>query len=68
MGIGTTLFGIRREYHDTIIKRWKRMGRPSLPALAPYAAYALTVEMFFQICIAADIISSDRVSNRTDIE
>jgi hypothetical protein len=34
---------------------------------APYAAFVLTVEIFFQIAVAAGLISSERPSNRTDI-
>jgi hypothetical protein len=39
----------------------------SLDNFAPYAAYALTIEVFFQIALAAGLIATERVSNRTDI-
>jgi hypothetical protein len=35
--------------------------------VAPYAAYALTVELFFQIALGAGLIGGERPSNRTDI-
>lgn len=34
---------------------------------APYAAHVLTVEVFFQIALAANLISSQRPSNRVDV-
>ena len=38
-----------------------------LISYAPYAAHVMTVELFFQIALAAHIISTDRPSNRVDI-
>lgn len=34
---------------------------------APYAAHVLVVELFFQIALAANLISAERASNRIDI-
>lgn len=50
-----------------IVQRWADAGFPSLAAHASYAAYVLKVELFFQIALAANLISSDRASNRADI-
>ena len=49
-----------------ILRRWLMSERP-LSIFAPYAAHILTVELFFQISLAADLISSDRPSHRVDI-
>ena len=35
--------------------------------MLPYAAYLVEVEIFFQLALEADLISSERASNRTDI-
>lgn len=53
--------------HETIRKRWKRAGYPNLKDYAPYAAHVLSVEIFFQIALAANLISTERSSNRVDI-
>lgn len=50
-----------------IIHRWLESGRPALDEYAPYAAYVLTVEVFFYLGLAASLISPDRASNRVDI-
>lgn len=50
-----------------IIQRWSDAGFPSLAEYANYAAHVLKVELFFQISLAANLISSDRASNRADI-
>jgi hypothetical protein len=60
-------FNIDQRFHAEIIKRWAIQGKPPLQLFAPYAAFVLTVEVFFQICLAANLISADKPSNRTDI-
>lgn len=60
--------GIPPQYHEPLIERWIVRGpqRP-LSEHAPYAAHVLTVEMFFQIALAARLIGTQRASNRVDI-
>jgi hypothetical protein len=60
-------FGVKPQLHAQVAERWKRSGARTLPEFAPYAAYALTVETFFQIALAAGLIAAERVSNRTDV-
>ena len=67
LGMAVKFFDIPQRYHSTLIGRWKDLGHPPLSKFAPYAAYVFTVEMFFHISIAANLISSQRPSNRADI-
>lgn len=53
--------------HARITKKWLVDYNPPLVKYAPYAAYVLTVVLFFKIAIAANLISNERPSNRTDI-
>jgi hypothetical protein len=53
--------------HQDIQKCWSTAGNPPLFEYAPYAAFVLTVELFFYIALAANLISSRRPSNRVDI-
>jgi hypothetical protein len=53
--------------HHEITERWSLAGRPPLFKYAPYAAFVLTVKLFFYIALAADKISSKRSSNHADI-
>jgi hypothetical protein len=61
------LFNVPAHLHREIYEQWERNGRPSFFDFAPYAAFALTIEVFFNVAIEASFISPDRVSNRTDI-
>ena len=49
------------------LKRWISSGKGPLGEFAPYTAYVLEVEVFFQIALASNLISSERASNRLDI-
>ena len=49
------------------LRRWISSGKHPLGEFAPYTAYVLEVEVFFQIALASKLISSERASNRIDI-
>ena len=49
------------------LKRWISSGKRPLGESAPYTAYVLEAEVFFQIAPASKLISSERSSNRLDI-
>lgn len=59
--------GIPYQFHGHIFQRWIECNRPPLQEFAPYAAFVFTKEIFFQIASAAQLVSADRVSNRTDM-
>lgn len=65
--VAITFFSVPQHLHESILERWHESGRPSLPEFAPYTAFALTIELFFQVALAADLISTERPSNRMDI-
>lgn len=50
-----------------ILHRWASADFPPLARYAPFAAHVLTVELFFQVALGANLISSERASNRADI-
>lgn len=50
-----------------VLSRWRDAGSQPIASYALYAAYVLTVEVFFQIALAASLISTARSSNRVDI-
>ena len=58
---------VPREHHQSIMMRWTFSNCPPLSIYASYAAYVLTVDVFFQIALAANHISADRPSNRLDV-
>jgi hypothetical protein len=53
--------------HRKIMERWSISNYSPLINYAPYVAHVLTVEIFFQVALAANLISKERVSNRIDI-
>ena len=61
------ILAVPQEHHQSIMMRWSRFNCPPLSIYAPYAAYVLTVDVFYQIALASNHISSDRASNRLDI-
>jgi hypothetical protein len=66
--IAVNLFDVPAHLHEPILRRWHESGCPPLSKFAPYAAYALTVELFFQVALAnPNLISAERPSNRMDI-
>jgi hypothetical protein len=54
-------------YMQDILRRWSIDSYRPLAEYAPYAAHVLAVELFFQIALAAGLISAERASNRIDI-
>ena len=61
------ILGIPGKLHESVIKRWRTAGSPPFVSYAPYAAHVLTVEVFFHLAVAANLISRERRSNRVDI-
>ena len=59
--------GIDRQLHYKILDRWANFSYRAIRRHAPFSAHVLTIELFFQLALAANLISSDRPSNRADI-
>lgn len=58
---------IPNQFRGDIIRRWKAEGGPRLVDYAPYAAYVLTVEMFFSLAMGAGLESTERRSHKIDL-
>jgi hypothetical protein len=67
MQLAVELLGIPRQYHQAIIKRWATQRYPSIFEYTPYVAHVVSVELFFLFALAANLIGSERASNRIDI-
>jgi len=61
------LVGVPPQWRKSSIKRWKRSGCLPLNRYAPYTAYVVTVDFFFRIALAADLIPTSPPSNFVDI-
>jgi hypothetical protein len=67
MLLASLFFSVPEEMRSPLLERWSIAGYPPLAEYAPYAAHVLTVEVFFQLALAARLIASERPSNRLDI-
>ena len=67
MNLAMIVLGVDPQTQHEIFGKWKIYGQPPLKKFAPYAAHVLEIEIFFQLAIAANLISPERPSNRTDI-
>ncbi|MHB9026540.1 MAG: hypothetical protein ACYC7E_20585 [Armatimonadota bacterium] len=63
----TLKFNIAVHYQEMIMKRLQDNITLSLPEFAPYAAFIMTIEVFFYIALASSLISGERPSNHIDI-
>lgn len=61
------LSGADRHMKAMIRARHRDVGEPALSKFAPYAAYALELELFYHLAIDAGVISGERASDRLDI-
>ena len=67
MTLALRLLNIPPRLHGEIVRNWGLHNFPPLADYAPYATHVLSVEIFFQIALAANLISSERPSNRVDV-
>jgi hypothetical protein len=58
---------IPAKFHEPAISNWRSSGCLPLIDFAPYAAYALGVELFFNLAVSNGLIAAERSSNLTDI-
>lgn len=67
LSLALAFLAVPREWHRKILKHWINSGKPALVDHAPYTAHVMEVEVFFQIALASNLISSERASNRVDV-
>jgi hypothetical protein len=65
--LGCILLGGTPEYERIAVQSWRAHGAHSLAEYAPYAAHVISIELFFQIALAANLVGTMRASNRVDI-
>jgi len=67
INLALQILGVPLEHASRVIERWRYLGRPSLVFYAPYTAHVVAVELFFQVGLGANLISTSDTHNRTDI-
>jgi hypothetical protein len=64
LNFGCALLGIPEP--EMVRREWRDMGKPPIRKLFPYFRHVFSVELFFYIAIAADLVSRERPSNKVD--
>jgi hypothetical protein len=67
LALAVQFLHVPQHLHESISRAWQSSGKRTLPEFAPYAAHVLSVEVFFQVALGAELIGGERPSNRTDI-
>ncbi len=65
--LGLKFIGVTPKFRDEIIKRWKDTGKKAIKEFAPYFTHVFSVDLFFYLAIATDLISRGRPSHKIDI-
>ena len=63
---GLTLLGISPEDHDFVVQKWAEARKPPIDEFAPYFRHMFSVDLFFHLSIAADLISRVRPAGKAD--
>jgi hypothetical protein len=64
--MGISLLGVPRKYEDDIRYRFGQEAMPPLRKFAPYFSYVLSLELFFYLAMAADLIPRTGKSHKLD--
>lgn len=64
---GLTLLGFGERSRKLVLARWQSGGKPALSEFAPYFRYVFSVDLFFYLAIASDLISRGRPSHKVDL-
>ena len=63
---GLSLLGVPPEFHDLIAQRWAAAGKKPITEFAPYFRHMFSVDLFFHLSVAADLISRVRPAGKAD--
>ena len=64
---GLALLGVPQHSQEQVMSRWKTASKPAIKEFAPYFRHVFSIDLFFYLAIAADLISRARPSNKVDI-
>ena len=64
---GLSLLGITPRFQTKILDRWRSAGKPAIESFAPYFRHVISVDLFFNLAISADLIGRGRPSHKIDI-
>jgi len=63
---GMSLLRVQEAGQNEVMKRWHDAGKPAIGEFAPYFRYVFSIDLFFYLAIAADLISRERPVGKAD--
>ncbi len=64
---GLSVLGAAPTFQAQILNRWRKIGKPPITSFAPYFRHVISVDLFFNLAIAADLIGRGRPSHKIDV-
>jgi hypothetical protein len=64
---GLSLVGTPDHVQELVFARWNRSGKPTVREFAPYFTHVFSVDLFFNLALAADLIGRGRPSHKIDL-
>ncbi len=64
---GLSLIGTPPHSQKKVVERWTKTGKPAIRSFAPYFTHVFSVDLFFYLAIAADLIGRGRPSHKIDV-
>jgi hypothetical protein len=65
--LGLSLLRVPPSSQAQVIGRWKASGKPPIRQFTPYFTHIFSVDLFFYLAIAADLIGRGRPSHKIDV-
>jgi hypothetical protein len=63
----TALIGLNSLGQTKVLERWRAAAKPSMREFVPYLTHVFSVELFFNLAIASDLIGRGRPSHKIDL-
>lgn len=67
INLASQILGVHSAHQAQALECWRFRGRPPLSDYAPYTAHVVSVELFFQVALGANLISATDANNKTDM-
>ncbi len=67
LSFGLAMVGISEEGQKTVLDRWRKSGKSTIKDFVPYFTHVFSVDFFFNLAIAADLIGRGRPSHKIDL-
>lgn len=64
---GMSMLDIPEHSQAKVIARWRNAGKPPIRKFAPYFTHVFSVDLFFNLAVAADLIGRGRPSHKIDL-